>query len=48
MTAKLESILSSDCMAERSKAPDFQWVVNSPGSNPGTVSIIIIINNILI
>ena len=48
MTSKLEAICISDCVAERSKAPDFQFVVKSPGSNPGKGCIIIIMDNILI
>ena len=48
MTSKLDAIGISDCVAERSKAPDSLWVVKSPGSNPGTGYIILIIDNILI
>ena len=48
LTSKLEAICSHDCVAERSEVPDFQWVVKSPGSNPGTGCMIIIIDNILI
>ena len=48
MTSKLEAICISDCVAERSKAPDFQFVVKSPGSNAGKGCIIIIMDNILI
>ena len=36
MTSKLEAKGISDWLAERSKVPDFQWGIMSPGSNPGT------------